>query len=143
MLLISHVPKSFLIDQWPVSIERFEKYVAMTGIVPNARQKGISMIELARAGDPNADVVNITYTEAESYCQWAGKRLPTFEERQSAAYHYQIQQRFGNPYIDEWIEGGWDVYLRGNPNGPELIRYLQRGPDGFASDLSFRCAKDQ
>ena len=31
--------------------------------------------------------VHLNYAEAQAYCEWAGKRLPTDEEWASAVYH--------------------------------------------------------
>jgi formylglycine-generating enzyme required for sulfatase activity len=91
----------FEIDRTEVTVGQFGRYVAVTGVVTAAeRAGGGSTFENGweqRAGwtwrspfgqpaGPSEPAVHLTYGEAEAYCKWAGKRLPTDAEWGEAAY---------------------------------------------------------
>jgi formylglycine-generating enzyme required for sulfatase activity len=60
----------FYIDRTEVTNEEFRRFRAGRPFPP---------------GEEQLPVTNVTYTEAESYARWAGKRLPTDEEWEKAA----------------------------------------------------------
>lgn len=83
----------------PISHARFEQFVAQTGYVTDAEKYGWSFRQLNvyefvvvegadwRRPDgvhPPASgempVTQVSYRDAMAYCQWAGARLPTYEE---------------------------------------------------------------
>lgn len=91
----------FSIDRSEVSIGQFRKYVEATKAVTRAeRESGGSVYEngwtqkpgwtwrapFGKPGGEREPAVHITYAEAEAYCRWAGKRLPTDREWLEAAY---------------------------------------------------------
>lgn len=91
---------SFEIDVTEVTVGSFKRYVQATGVVTQAEREGGQTYEggwqrrpgwhwRAPFGTPASDrepVVHVTYHEANAYCLWAGKRLPTDTQWREAAY---------------------------------------------------------
>jgi len=91
----------FSIDRTEVSVGAFRLFANETGFVSKAEREGGGRVYedgwtqkkgwtwQAPFGQPASDqepAVHLTFDEAEAYCQWAGKRLPTEEEWRMAAY---------------------------------------------------------
>ncbi len=91
----------FSIDRTEVSVGAFRLFADETGFVSKAEREGGGRVYedgwtqkkgwnwQSPFGLPAGDqepAVHLTFDEAESYCQWAGKRLPTEEEWRMAAY---------------------------------------------------------
>lgn len=98
----------FEIDRTEVSIGQFQQFVDATKTVTAAeRAGGGSTYEagweqrrgwnwrapFGKPGAANEPAVHVNYAEAEAFCQWAGKRLPTDAEWGQAAY----TERRSNP----------------------------------------------
>ena len=98
----------FEIDRTEVSIGQFQQFVDVTKTVTAAeRAGGGSTYEagweqrrgwnwrapFGKPGAANEPAVHVNYAEAEAFCQWAGKRLPTDAEWGQAAY----TERRSNP----------------------------------------------
>lgn len=66
----------FYIDEMEVTNESYEKFCAATGCSLPAQFK---------RGQPGYPIVGITVRQAEAFCRWAGKRLPTEQEWEKAA----------------------------------------------------------
>ncbi|NKB81750.1 MAG: SUMF1/EgtB/PvdO family nonheme iron enzyme [Nitrospirales bacterium] len=71
---------AFYIDQYEVTTARYGKFFQTTG---RNKPKYWTDTVLVRQGD--RPVVGVTWHDAEAYCQWAGKRLPTEAEWEKAA----------------------------------------------------------
>lgn len=91
----------FEIDRTEVTVGAFRQFVAATGTVTAAERRGGGEVYeagwtrkpgwtwQAPFGAPAADdepAVHVTFGEAQAYCRWAGKRLPTDAEWLEAAY---------------------------------------------------------
>ncbi len=63
---------AFSIDRTEVSNQAYSEFAAATGLPPPA---GIS----------NLPVVNVTFTQAQAFCKWAGKQIPTESQWEKAA----------------------------------------------------------
>ncbi len=95
----------FWIDKYPVTNEQFQKFVDATGYQTLDEQRGFGFVwndyfhRFDRADGiswrtplvaekpaiPDMAVVQLTWDDANRYCQWAAKRLPTEAEWEKAA----------------------------------------------------------
>jgi formylglycine-generating enzyme len=91
----------FSIDRTEVTIGQFQKYVDATKTVTAAERAGggstfengweqrkgwIWRAPFGKLGALNEPAVHINYLEAQAFCKWTGKRLPTDAEWGEAAY---------------------------------------------------------
>ncbi len=92
---------NFAIDRTEVTVGQFARFVKATGFVTKAGREGGGLVYEAGweqksgwvwrspYGQQAADdepAVHVTFDEAQAYCRWAGKRLPTEREWIEAAY---------------------------------------------------------
>jgi formylglycine-generating enzyme required for sulfatase activity len=84
--------KNLMFAQTEVTIGAFEKFVNATGTVTRAARDGGGLVYASgweqkpgwtwltpygQVAHPDEPAVHVTFDEAEQYCQWVGKRLPT------------------------------------------------------------------
>jgi len=94
------VVEAFEIDKFEVTNEEFERFVFETGYVTDAEKAGDSMPWRVYAeGKPKHPVVKVSWNDAMTYCEWAGKRLPTEAEWEKAARGTDGR---AYPWGDEW-----------------------------------------
>ena len=67
---------AFEIDQFEVTNIQYQRFIVETGIIPPRYWSGQDYPE----GQDIFPVVGIRWKDAEAYCTWAGKRLPTEAE---------------------------------------------------------------
>jgi formylglycine-generating enzyme required for sulfatase activity len=90
----------FEIDRTEVTVGAFRRFVDATGLVTVAEREGGLVYEAGWVhkpgwtwsspyGRPAAEdepAVHVTFAEAQAFCRWAGKRLPTDAQWVEAAY---------------------------------------------------------
>lgn len=89
------------VDRSEVTINQFARFVEATGTVTQAEQSGGGSVydggwqrmpgwhwraPFGAEADDRLPAVHITFDEAEAYCHWADKRLPTEAEWRRVAY---------------------------------------------------------
>lgn len=126
------------IDSTEVSISDFQEFVEQTGLVTKAESNGGMVFEngwvikpewnwktpYGEQSHPDEPAVHITYDEAQAYCKWKGKRLPTRGEWINYAY---TEHRPSHPEYEKGItysyptgdspEGANCLNACGNPKG--------------------------
>ncbi len=72
--------EEFFIDKYEVTIERYGKFLQVTGRTGPEYWGQIKMPQ-----DADRSVVGVTWHDAKAYCHWARKRLPTEDEWEKSA----------------------------------------------------------
>ena len=72
---------AFYIDKYEVTVSRYAKFLKTTGGVRAPE----GWAEATRDGANDLPVVGVDWYDADAYCKWAGKRLPTDSEWEKAA----------------------------------------------------------
>jgi formylglycine-generating enzyme required for sulfatase activity len=91
--------EAFEIDMFEVTNADFARFVEETGYQTEAEKAGESGWRAYAEGKDNHPVVKVTWNDADAYCQWAGKRLPTEAEWEKAA---RGEEGFIYPWGNEW-----------------------------------------
>lgn len=118
---------AFLMDQSPVTVAEFERFVKATGYQTEAEKFGDAGVFDIKTGtwslvkgatfryplgpkqakaEGNHPVTQVSWNDATAYCQWAKKRLPSREEWEYAAKNADPSYRSTYPWGDQQIEKG-------------------------------------
>lgn len=121
---------AFSIDAFEVTNADFATFVEATGYITYREQEGSPQNWRAAyaEGKDNHSVVFVTFVDAQAFCEWAGKRLPTeFEWEKAARGPEGYLYPWGNEY-DPTMLNGKDSGLRATtavgsypPNGYEVF----------------------
>ena len=106
---------AFQIDRFEVTNKDFSVFVTATGYVSDAEKSGAKRAwrDEYADGEDNHPVVRVTWNDANAYCEWLGKRLPTEAEWEKAA---RGPDNTKYPWGEDWDAtqvNGKDSGLRG------------------------------
>ena len=90
--------EGFHIDRYTVTNRQYQVFITATGREPPPAWKGTAY----PPGQDDYPVTGVTYWDAEAYCAWAGKRLPTEDEWEKAARGTDGRLF---PWGNEWVSG--------------------------------------
>jgi len=108
----------FWIDKYEVTVEAYEA-CGEAGVC--TAPSGSEWTEVEPPDLPNLPVSGVTWEQANAYCEWAGKRLPTEAEWEKAARGDQDARRY--PWGDEPPSCG-GPHLNYGPDCPRIAHEL-------------------
>ncbi len=111
------ITKGFWIGQTPVTAGAYQRFAGAT-----ARRTPPPPRFNPGWTNQNMPVVNVTWSEAQDYCEWIGMRLPTEAEWEYAARGGSSEARYGNPDEVAWYNANSDR---------QTHEVAQKRPNGF------------
>jgi len=111
---------AFWIDKYEVTNKQFLDFSVETGYMGEGAKEGRDWRLFFTPEKAFHPVVYITWNDAQEYCKWAGKRLPTEEEWEKAA-----RGTTGNifPWGNEWDANRTNTYEMGSNNFAPVGQY--------------------
>lgn len=116
---VEHVEQTeaFYLDRYEVTNAQYARYVLATGARAPGGWRGRPMYP---DGEGDFPVVGINQAEAEAYCRWVGKRLPTEEEWEKAA-RGEMGRRY--PWGDRYEPGKANTWEEGRRKPVSVYEY--------------------
>ncbi len=127
--------KSFYIDKYEVTVAQYGRFIIDTGHTEPSLWGPIYAKDYPPVRD-NDPISNVSWYDADSYCRWAGKRLPTEEEWEKAARGTD-GRRF--PWGNEWEKeiANTEEYVRAHQKpGEHKYTYTVAKVGSFKGDVS-------
>lgn len=122
--------KDFYIDDRPITNRQYRAFLEDTG-----RHAPASWEPSGVPGPPEDPVVDVTWYDADAYCQWTGKRLPT-EDEWEKAHNWDGRSIEGT--ITEWTASYFHEDRRRSHEGvTSEKRVLRGGVPGAARDAQY------
>ncbi len=111
---------AYWIDKYEVTNKQFLDFSVETGYMGEGAKDGRDWRLFFTPEKAFHPVVYITWNDAQEYCKWAGKRLPTEEEWEKAARGVN-----GNifPWGNEWDANRTNTYETGSNNFAPVGQY--------------------
>jgi rhamnose transport system permease protein len=131
---------TFYIDTFETTNANFAAFVKATGYQTDAEKAGAKQTwqTYAVAGKENHPVVKVTFNDAQAFCAWMGRRLPTEAEWEKAARGTD-QREF--PWGDLWDTTRANVKLSGL-RGTTAVGSFASGASPYgAEDMSGNVAE--
>ena len=119
--------KDFYIDRKEVSNEEYRMFVEATG------HRSPLYWNDSTLNSPNQPVVGVSWDDAQAYCQWLGKRLPTEEEWEKAARGTDGRKW---PWGNDWDASKLNHGMGGLPGYDDSDGYLYTAPVGSELGIS-------
>jgi sulfatase modifying factor 1 len=121
----------FEIDRYEVTNAQYQRFLESTGQVPPLHWQGGRYPR----GQDDYPVVGVSWPEADSYCRWAGKRLPTEAEWEKACRGTEGRTYpWGNRWDPDRLNVDLTQHVTGDTGG-ELLPWqdawalVQAGPE--------------
>ncbi len=102
-----HFLDAYFMDRCEITNEQYAKFLADTGRTPPEYWRGGGFSE----GREKYPVTCVTYSDAEAYARWSGKRLPNVLEWERAA---RGQEGLDYPWGKEWDK--WSAHTLHSPS---------------------------
>jgi len=117
---------AFEIDRYEVTNVQYQRFLQVTGREPPPYWSGADY----PPGQADVPVVGVTWEDADAYCAWTGRRLPTEAEWEKACRGTEGRVY---PWGDTWDATLANVGLfEGDPSQPRS--YTEPGPVGWGDD---------